>query len=211
MADHTFFRVIDSPVGRLLLGARAGGLTAVYFEPHAPELRAEWRPDDGSRAGASGTLDAASAQLAAYFTGALTMFDLPLSPTGTAFQCRVWDTLRRIPFGESTTYGELARRIGAPHAAGAVGAANGRNPLPVIVPCHRVIGADGTLTGFGGGIERKHWLLEHERAVLRTRGELSFALYNASARGRIPRHLGPLAWPRRGCRYSGNINRAEKS
>ncbi len=176
MADHTFSRLIDSPVGKLLLGARAGGLAAVYFEPHAPELSAEWRPDDDSGAGASATLDTACAQLAAYFSGALTAFDLPLSPTGTAFQHRVWDRLRRIPFGESTSYGELARLIGAPHAARAVGAANGRNPLPIIVPCHRVIGADGTLTGFGGGIERKHWLLEHERAVLRTRGALSFAL-----------------------------------
>jgi methylated-DNA-[protein]-cysteine S-methyltransferase len=176
MADHTFFRVIDSPVGKLLLGARAGGLTAVYFEPHAPEVSTEWCSDDASSVSASATLDAACAQLAAYFTGTLTTFHLPLSPTGTVFQCRVWDTLRRIPFGESTTYGELARRIGTPHAARAVGAANGRNPLPIIVPCHRVIGADGTLTGFGGGIERKHWLLEHERAVLLTRGELSFAL-----------------------------------
>ena len=176
MADHTFFRVIDSPVGKLLLGARAAGLTAVYFEPHAPDVSAEWRPADASSVSASATLDAACAQLAAYFTSALTTFDLPLCPTGTVFQRHVWDTLRRIPFGESTTYGELARRIGAPHAARAVGAANGRNPLPIIVPCHRVIGADGALTGFGGGLERKHWLLEHERAVLRARGELSFAL-----------------------------------
>src|SRR5262249_31221022 len=103
------------------------------------------------------------AQLAAYFAGELTLFDLPLAPHGSAFQLGVWEQLRRIPYGETISYGELARRIGDQSAARAVGAANGQNPLPIIVPCHRVIGADGSLTGFGGGIATKKFLLEHEQ------------------------------------------------
>jgi O-6-methylguanine DNA methyltransferase len=105
------------------------------------------------------------AQLGAYFRGERRSFDLPLSMAGTPFQQRVWQALRDIPFGETVSYGEVARRIGAPDAFRAVGAANGQNPVPIIVPCHRVIGASGALTGFGGGIERKRWLLDHERAV----------------------------------------------
>jgi methylated-DNA-[protein]-cysteine S-methyltransferase len=98
----------------------------------------------------------------------LRQFDLPLEPRGTEFQRRVWDSLRTIPYGDTMSYAELARRIDHPKAVRAVGAANGRNPLMIIVPCHRVIGADGSLTGFGGGIERKRWLLDHEaRAQLR--------------------------------------------
>ena len=176
MTPPAFFRVVDSPVDKLLLAAQRSGLTAVFFEPHDASITASCYLDDGASGDASSILELASAQLAAYFAGHLTTFDLPLAPAGTAFQCRVWETLREIPFGESTSYGELAHRIGAPKGARAVGAANGRNPLPIIVPCHRVIGADGTLTGFGGGMHRKRWLLEHERAVLRARGELSFAL-----------------------------------
>jgi methylated-DNA-[protein]-cysteine S-methyltransferase len=118
-------------------------------------------------------LAAARAQLDAYFAGEITSFDLPLSPRGTPFQQRVWAALRDIPFGETTSYGELARRIGDPKAVRAVGAANGRNPLPLVVPCHRVIGADGSLVGFGGGMDRKRWLLQHEGAVY---GETRFTV-----------------------------------
>ena len=104
-------------------------------------------------------------QLHAYFAGELVVFDLPLAFSGTAFQERVWGHLRAIPFGETTTYGAIARAIGHPEAVRAVGAANGANPIPIIVPCHRVLGSNGSLTGFGGGIQVKRWLLEHEARV----------------------------------------------
>jgi methylated-DNA-[protein]-cysteine S-methyltransferase len=105
----------------------------------------------------------ARAQLAAYFAGKLLTFDLPLAPRGTEFQRTVWDELLRIPYGDTISYADLARRIGKPSAMRAVGAANGANPIALIVPCHRVIGADGTLTGYGGGLPAKRWLLDHER------------------------------------------------
>jgi methylated-DNA-[protein]-cysteine S-methyltransferase len=122
-------------------------------------------PDLPERPDQSPPLDEARRQLEAYFAGELREFDLPLAPEGSEFQLRVWEQLRAIPYGETISYGELARRVGDPAAARAVGLANGRNPLPVIVPCHRVIGADGSLTGFGGGLERKRRLLELEAGV----------------------------------------------
>ena len=105
-------------------------------------------------------------QLTEYFAGVRTAFDLPLDPPGTPFQRQVWDALRTIPYGVTTSYGELARRLGDPRGTRALGAANGKNPIPIIVPCHRVVGARGELTGFGGGLDRKRWLLEHEGALL---------------------------------------------
>jgi methylated-DNA-[protein]-cysteine S-methyltransferase len=156
------YDVVPSPVGPLLVSADELGLTWVWFAPHEGRVGADWVQDRGSAGVASRTLAAAREQLEAYFAGSLREFDLPLAPAGTPFQLRVWEALRRIPFGETISYSVLARRIGAPDAVRAVGAANGRNPLPIIVPCHRVIGADGSLTGFGGGIERKRWLLDHE-------------------------------------------------
>jgi methylated-DNA-[protein]-cysteine S-methyltransferase len=111
-------------------------------------------------------LDRVEAQLDEYFAGKRTTFDLPLEPRGTDFQLSVWELLRKIPYGVTTSYGELARRLGEPKASRAVGAANGANPIPIIVPCHRVVGSKGELTGFGGGIERKRWLLEHEGALM---------------------------------------------
>jgi methylated-DNA-[protein]-cysteine S-methyltransferase len=110
-------------------------------------------------------LAATRAQLSEYFAGERTTFTVPLASHGTAFQERVWRALRDIGYGETVSYAELARRVDSPKAVRAVGAANGRNPLPLVVPCHRVIGADGSLTGFGGGIERKQWLLQHEGAI----------------------------------------------
>ena len=144
-----------SPIGLLTLRAAQGSITSVWMEDdeNVPEHR-----DDTP-------LAEARRQLEAYFEGELREFDLPLAPQGTGFQLRVWEALRAIPYGETISYGELARRVGDPGAARAVGLANGRNPLPVIVPCHRVIGADGSLTGFGGGLDRKRALLELEAGV----------------------------------------------
>jgi len=152
----------ESPIGELVITASDSGLTGVWF-PGAdpPGVQAH----DG-REPPSGLLARACEQLAQYFTKARTAFDLPLDPPGTAFQRQVWDLLRTIPYGATTSYGALARRLGDPRATRAVGAANGRNPIPIIVPCHRVIGARGELTGFGGGLDRKRWLLEHEGALL---------------------------------------------
>jgi len=149
---------LDSPVGKLLLAAEDGGLRYIGFElgRHPVWIGDDWRRDRSAFA-------PAREQLAAYFAGELTAFDLPLDPQGSAFQLGVWSELRRIPYGATISYGELARRVGDPSAARAVGAANGRNPLPIVVPCHRVIGADGSLTGFGGGIATKKFLLEHEQ------------------------------------------------
>ena len=126
------------------------------------------RDGESQRGGLPAALRAAKRQLAEYFDGTRRDFDLPLSADGTAFQRRVWDELRRIPYGETISYGELARRIGKPTASRAVGAANGRNPLAIVVPCHRVIGADGTLTGYGGGLPVKQALLALERRVAGT-------------------------------------------
>ena len=121
---------------------------------------------DGRTASPNAILVKTCAQLTEYFAGTRTTFDLPLEFSGTDFQLQVWQMLRAIPYGTTTSYGELARRLGDPTASRAVGAANGQNPIPVIVPCHRVIGANGDLTGFGGGLDRKRWLLEHEGALL---------------------------------------------
>ena len=163
----TFFDTMATPVGELLLGAGDAGLTCVWFdvEGHGHRPADGWRQASGAGGGEARVLAEARAQLEAYFAGDLTMFDLPLAARGTPFQERVWSALRGIAFGEAISYGELARRIGEPASVRSVGHANGRNPLPIIVPCHRVIGANGSLTGFGGGIERKRWLLEHEGAL----------------------------------------------
>jgi len=147
-----------SPIGALVLSASETALTGVYF-PKARRVQI-------GRSGENEILLAAKRQLAEYFAGKRTTFDLPLGAEGTPFEQRVWRLLREIPYGTTTSYGELARRLGDPKEARAVGAANGKNPIPIIVPCHRVIGAGGDLTGFGGGLDRKRWLLEHEGALL---------------------------------------------
>ena len=163
---------IASPVGELVLVAEEAGLAAVLFErnrhePHVARARDAWRPlADAPDGSAASVLAETRAQLEDYFAGGRTTFDLPLAPHGTEFQRRVWDALCAIPYGETISYLDLARRLGDSKATRAVGAANGRNPIPIIVPCHRVVGADGALTGFGGGIERKRWLLTHEGALL---------------------------------------------
>jgi len=158
-----YYRQISSPLGKLLLTSDGRALTGVYMtklaEESAPETRARWQKDDG-------VLDEAVRQLQAYFEGELVNFDLDLGLDGTSFQRRVWEELCRIPYGGAISYAELARRIGQTGASRAVGGANGRNPISIIVPCHRVISSDGGLGGYGGGLDRKRWLLEHEAEVL---------------------------------------------
>ena len=156
MTDTTLSARITSPIGMLTLTSNGSALTQLLIA-RENETDSEQVPPE-----ADVVLADAREQLDAYFDMRLTRFDLPLEPRGTDFQRRVWDSLRAIPFGETISYAELARRIDNPKAVRAVGAANGRNPLMIVVPCHRVIGADGSLTGFGGGIDRKRWLLDHE-------------------------------------------------
>ena len=164
----TTFTRFPSPVGELILTASETALKGVFFPVRrnrsAPE--AGWVEDDG-RGPAGALLAAVRRELTEYFDGTRTTFDLPLDGTGSTFERRVWDLLRTIPYGATTSYGALARRLGDPRATRAVGAANGKNPIPIIVPCHRVLGVRGELTGFGGGLDRKRWLLEHEGALLR--------------------------------------------
>lgn len=152
-----------TPIGTLRIVGGAGGVERIDL-PNA----AAGAPDPGwreRRRSLPEPLERAKRQLLEYFDGARRRFDLPLAAAGTAFQRRVWDELRRIPYGETISYGELARRIGRPTASRAVGAANGRNPLAIVVPCHRVIGADGALVGYGGGLPVKETLLAHEQGV----------------------------------------------
>ena len=164
------FTRLPTPVGELLLTASDTALTGVYFPTSRrgppPTHRADWMEDDGQ--GPAGELLArARQQLTEYFDRTRTTFDLPLEALGSAFEHRVWNTLRTIPYGVTTSYSELARRLGDVKATRAVGAANGKNPIPIIVPCHRVVGAQGELTGFGGGLDRKRWLLEHEGVLMK--------------------------------------------
>jgi methylated-DNA-[protein]-cysteine S-methyltransferase len=141
---------MDTPIGTLWLEADDAGLSAVAFDGPVAS-----HSDDP-------LLREAESQLRAYFAGELTRFDLPLSPRGTEFQRRVWDAVARVPYGSTTTYSAVAAALGRPSACRAVGAANGRNPLPIVVPCHRVVGASGSLTGYGDGLERKRALLDLE-------------------------------------------------
>jgi len=151
---------LESPVGSLLVAGDEDGLHCISFPKDGCVVapRPEWRRDETF-------FGEAFSQLSAYFSGVLTEFDLPLQFTGTAFQKTVWQALMDIPFGETTSYGALAAMISRPSASRAVGAANGANPLPIIAPCHRVIGADRSLTGFGGGLDTKKFLLNHERRI----------------------------------------------
>jgi methylated-DNA-[protein]-cysteine S-methyltransferase len=157
---------VASPIGPLTLVAEAGSLTGLYMDAQ------QHRPGNGTFGPAGDPADepfaSAAAQLAAYFAGELTSFDLPLAPAGTEFQHRVWAALQAIPYGQTSSYGQLARQIGSAAASRAVGLANGKNPIAVVIPCHRVIGADGSLTGYGGGLDRKRFLLDLEaRAAVR--------------------------------------------
>jgi methylated-DNA-[protein]-cysteine S-methyltransferase len=154
-----YFTSIDSPIGPLLLTSDGAALTGLHMSDssHPPRRDADWI--ESPRHAPFGE---ARRQLGEYFAGARREFDLPLAAQGTPFQRKVWQALRQIRYGETQSYGEVAARIRNPAASRAVGLANGRNPIAVVVPCHRVIGANGSLTGFGGGLARKRWLLEHE-------------------------------------------------
>ena len=148
---------MNSPIGQLTLIADEFGLRAIRFPLSGPlEQEVEIRRDFGP-------LLPVIEQLRAYFGGELQRFDLPLSPSGSEFQQAVWQALAQIPYGETISYSTLAARLGRPRAVRAVGAANGANPLPIVLPCHRVIGSNGSLTGFAGGLQSKAWLLGHER------------------------------------------------
>ena len=152
------FCYFQSPIGRLLLTSDGAALTGLYMEPSRKAQSTDGWTEDAAAA----PLSAALRQLTEYFGGTRREFDLPLRPQGTEFQKRVWRELTEIPYGTTWSYGQLAKRIDNPSASRAVGLANGRNPISILVPCHRVIGADGSLTGYGGGLERKRWLLAHE-------------------------------------------------
>ena len=154
------YTTTDSPIGELLLVGGDDALCGLFMQagPRPRRLEPSWRRDDRA-------FDAVRTQLGEYFAGERTRFDLPLAPVGTPFQREVWSALCEIPYGTTVGYGELAARIGRPRAFRAVGLANGRNPIAVVVPCHRVVGADGSLTGFGGGMERKRRLLDLEAGV----------------------------------------------
>jgi len=161
MAD-TLYTTISSPIDDLLLTGDGERLTQLYMRPVDGS---DWRIGPGWRRDAAPFADVES-QLDAYFAGEMRAFDVPLAPAGTAFQRAVWDLLLAIPFGETASYGELARQLGKPNGSRAVGLANGSNPISIIIPCHRVIGSTGSLTGYGGGLPRKAWLLAHERAAV---------------------------------------------
>lgn len=151
------YTTVDTPIGALLVAGEEGTIVEIHFAGRG-EPREDWVRDDEA-------LHPAAVQLRSYFAGKRTAFDLELAPRGTEFQQAVWRALRDIPYGETTTYAEIARRIGRPSAVRAVGAANGANPIPIVIPCHRVIGTSGSMTGFGGGIDVKRRLLALEARV----------------------------------------------
>jgi methylated-DNA-[protein]-cysteine S-methyltransferase len=167
MDTGTYHATMPSPVGPLLLTATDRGLTRIYFERHRhmDPVDPRWMPAAAADGAAGVILAEAQAQLEAYFAGRLREFDVPLAARGSPFQEKVWGLLREIPWGRTASYGDIARRIGDASLSRAVGVANGRNPISIVVPCHRVIGSDGSLTGYGGGMERKRWLLAHEGAL----------------------------------------------
>jgi methylated-DNA-[protein]-cysteine S-methyltransferase len=152
---------MQTPIGELLLVADESAITGVYFtgQKHFPAIYKDWKKDANHP-----VLKKAAAQLKDYFAGKRVEFDLPLRLTGTSFQEKVWKEIARIPFGKTLTYGELAKRVGSPGAVRAAGASTGRNPVGIIVPCHRVVGKDGSLTGYAGGLDRKRHLLQLENS-----------------------------------------------
>ncbi len=166
MSEALFLDRVQTPIGELLLVAGADGALKMLEFADRPE---RWRPDFTRRFGAQEMRERAdpfglTRILKRYFAGDIAAIDaVKTDATGTPFQSSVWRLLRAIPAGATTTYGALAKRLGKPRAMRAVGLANGANPIAIVVPCHRVIGGDGSLTGYGGGLERKRWLLEHER------------------------------------------------
>jgi methylated-DNA-[protein]-cysteine S-methyltransferase len=163
--DDVVYTYMKSPAGSILLARCEAGITHIQFEEgkYNVKPRPDWRREDGP------LLEAVD-QLRAYFDGRRFRFDLPLAPAGTPFQQRVWEALQRIPCGEKRSYGEIAKAIGFATGSRAVGAANGRNPIAIVIPCHRVIGADGRLTGYAGGLRIKKALLDHEERMAKREG-----------------------------------------
>jgi methylated-DNA-[protein]-cysteine S-methyltransferase len=155
------YAVVDSPLGPLTLVAKDGAVAGLYMTDHRHQPTIDGQRDDS-------VLPELREQLAAYFTRDLKEFDVRTAVTGTPFQVRVWTALARIPYGETWSYAQLAREVGSPAAVRAVGLANGKNPVSIVVPCHRVVGSDGSLTGYGGGLARKQQLLELERGLVTT-------------------------------------------
>jgi methylated-DNA-[protein]-cysteine S-methyltransferase len=155
------YAVVPSPIGDLVVWGEGATLSGLSFSDSrkAAVVDQAWERADASFA-------QVAEELRKYFAGELTHFDVKLAPHGTEFQRRVWDALLQIPYGSTTTYGQLAAELGDPRSTRAVGLANGRNPIAIVIPCHRVIGADGNLTGYGGGMDRKRWLLAHESGAL---------------------------------------------
>jgi methylated-DNA-[protein]-cysteine S-methyltransferase len=158
ISDPIFYTFMDSPLGTILLARNSRGLRYIDFQEGDNCLipEAGWQLEQGG-------FDETRAQLQAYFNGELRHFTLPLAPEGTPFQLQVWETLQTVPYGETISYADLANKVGRPRAARAVGAANGKNPLPIVIPCHRVIGSNGQLTGYAGGIHLKEALLSLEQ------------------------------------------------
>lgn len=163
MVTALSYTTVESPLGVLLLTSDGNGLTGLFSREHPrlPTIGSAWRRDDAFFTGVRDQLDA-------YFAGRLTEFNVSLSPVGTPFQHKVWNALREIPFGHTVSYGELALRIGQPAASRAVGLANAKNPIGIIIPCHRVVGTGGKLTGYAGGLAMKQHLLDLESSALVT-------------------------------------------
>jgi methylated-DNA-[protein]-cysteine S-methyltransferase len=157
-----YFTTYASPIQELKLLSDGRSLIGLYMmsEKHVLQRQSDWVEDDSVA-----PFPETKRQLDEYFTGELTEFDLPIQLRGTDFQQRVWEVLKTIPYGVTMSYGELAKQLNQPNASRAVGLANGKNPVSIVVPCHRVIGVNGKLTGYGGGVERKQWLLSHERLM----------------------------------------------
>lgn len=186
MGSDTSYSRYVSPVGPWLLLSDGTSLTGVFPETHhtVPLISDGWRRDDAFFTGVRDQLDA-------YFAGRLTNFSVRLGARGTPFQHKVWDALRKIPAGTTTTYGELAAQLGQPTAARAVGAANGKNPLSLIVPCHRVVGCGGSLTGYAGGVKLKQWLLDHEATMARPRKHVDSVIIQRVSDGRPTASASP--------------------
>lgn len=156
MSAPCYYTLLPSPVGPLVITSNGKAITGLYTPEHRRHAEAQQGIQE------TAPFHEAARQLAAYFAGERKNFDLPLQPEGTPFQQRVWRLLQQIPHGQTRSYGQLAASMGAPSASRAVGMANGRNPISIIIPCHRVIGAGGKLTGYAGGLATKQWLLKHE-------------------------------------------------
>ena len=166
-APTLIYDVVAAPIGRLIVASNGTAVAGVWMANASPDDE-NWE----DQRGIDPVLIEARRELVAYFDRRLRVFEIPLAPNGTDFQRGVWTALTKIPYGTTISYADLARQVRNTAAVRAVGAANGRNPIPIIVPCHRVIGSDGSLTGFGGGLDRKRWLLEHEGALAGGQAEL---------------------------------------